>query len=136
MFSYLSFNIIYLIISSLLIIPHSYSRIKSFNISSTDLSLYEVANNRLLLENNFTSKPALFKSYGPLFTDMNNIKYKNGIFFIPTLNDKSKPLFLAIYCTESLINVRGSNGWKGWKETFYTFENNIVNKLCTFDRKY
>ncbi len=56
---------------------------------------------------------------------MNNIKYSNNIFLIPIINDQSKPLFLAVYCEIPFINVKGSNVWKGWREPFYSYEQDI-----------
>ena len=129
-------NISFLIINLLVLIPKSFSTINIFNFTNNDTLLFELANKNYPSKNNFIQKPTLFKSYGPLFIDMNNIKYNNGLFFIPTINDQSKPLFLAVYCTDSLINVKGSDGWKGWRESFYSFENNLVNKLCDSIDKY
>ena len=129
-------NIIIFIFLFFLRIPQSYSRIFSVNFFTTNLAVNKLANNKSSFNPNFTIRPTVFKSYGPLFLDMNNIKYKNKIFFIPTLNDQSKPLFLAVYCPNSLINVKGSNGWKGWRTSFYSFENNIVETLCRSVDKY
>ena len=124
------------IISFFIKTPQSYSAINSIMISIESLDLNKLPSNQFTINKDFIANPTLFTSYGPLAIDMNNIKYKNSIFFIPALNDKSKPLFLAVYCYGSLINVKGSNAWKGWREAFYSFENNLVKKLCPSVDKY
>ena len=130
------FNILFLIFNVLVIIPQSYSMKNTFTINKKNLNLYKLANNESSINNDFTENPTLFISYGPLFIDMNNIKYKDSVFFLPTLNDQSKPIFLAVYCDSSLINVKGSEGWKGWHKSFYSFEYKLLNKLCDSVDKY
>ncbi len=129
-------NIIIYIINFTLITPQSYAEINSVRNGTKNLSLNKQANNKASFNTSFVSRPTLFNSYGPLLIDMNNIKYSNRIFFLPTINDQTKPLFLAVYCPQSLINVKGYNSWKGWKESFYSFENNLVNKLCNSVEQY
>ncbi len=128
------FYVLFLFVIFLVIIPECISGYNRISISNANSSLDELANEKSYLLYDFIEKPTIFKSYGPLFIDMNNIKYKNSIFFVPILNDQSKPLILAIYCDKYLINVKGSNGWKGWKESLYSFEDDLTSKLCgSFD---
>ena len=124
------FYILTFIFNFLIIIPQSYSGFNSFDYSKTFSSINELAINKHSSKPDFTTNPPVFKLYGPLSIDMNNIRYKNSIFFVPVLNDQSKPLILAIYCTKSLINVKGSSGWKGWSQSYHSFENNLLSKLC------
>ena len=129
-------NILFLLINFFVVLPKSYSMINSFNVMNRHLFFSELPNEKLNNKNTFTENPTLFKSYGPLSIDMNNIKYKDSVFFLPTINDQSKPLFLAVYCSKSLINVKGSLGWKGWQKSYLTFENNLVYRLCESIDKY
>ncbi len=117
--------------NSFIFVNNSFSRTSDPNSFTLNPTSYILAENNIFHQLSFDSKPTLFKLYGPLLVDMNNIKYQNRIFLIPTINDQSKPLFLAIYCDDSLINVKGSSDWKGWQGAFHTFEYNLVNKLCS-----
>ncbi len=129
------FGILFLSLNVLLI-PKSYSRVYSIVTINSNVFYNKIIANQPYFKSNFSINPTLFKFFGPLLIDMNNIKYKDGIFFVPTLNDKSKPLFLAIDCNKSLINVKGSSHWKGWADSFYSYENRLLRKLCGTIDKY
>ncbi len=132
----LYFNILFTLFNLFNIPSPSHSRIISSRLIIPSISFANLTSEKINFNTDFTSKPTLFKSYGPLYIDMNNIKFKKNIFLIPTLNDQLKPLFLAVYCPELLINVKGSNEWKGWRASYYSFENNLLNKLCSTVIKY
>ena len=85
------YKITYLIFIQLIIIPNAYSHLLNFNNPYMLLSSNNLADLKFLSKKDFVSKPTLFKAYGPLLLDMNNIRYLDDIFFIPTINDQSKP---------------------------------------------
>ena len=80
--------------------------------------------------NEFMMNIPLPKSYGPISIDINNINYSSGIFIIPALNDINKPIFIAINCSHSKINVWIPDYWKGWFSPSYTYEINLINDFC------
>ena len=92
---------------------------KNLNDTSSPLSLHGFTNNNQIL-----------KTYGPLTLDINNIQFKSNIFFIPALNDTNKPLFIAINCNSSLLNVKDPKRWKGWFTPFFNYELQLLNDFC------
>ena len=89
----------------------------------------------IILSNNKTIKPfinksPILKSYGPLILDINNINHSSDVFFVPMLNHKNNPLFLAINCQTSLFNIKNETKWKGWFSPFFTYELNILKDFC------
>ena len=78
----------------------------------------------------FVENIPILKLYGPLTLDINNIKFKSDFIFIPSLNELNKPIFLAINCEKSLINVKNPKGWKGWASPFFEYEIKIINQFC------
>ena len=86
--------------------------------------------NSKLKNNSFVENIPIVKIFGPLTLDINNIRFKSGIIFIPSLNELNKPIFLAVNCKKSLINVKNPKGWKGWESPFYEYEIKIINQFC------
>tara|TARA_Y100001968_G_scaffold257309_1_gene243886 strand:- start:1613 stop:2095 length:483 start_codon:yes stop_codon:yes gene_type:complete len=101
--------------------PNPSGLISNYHYNSNEKSTKSFVNNR-----------PIFKVYGPLSLDLNNVQFKKNTFFIPVLNDDNKPLFLAINCSSKLFNVKASEDFKGWFEPFFNYEINIVNDFCNF----
>tara|TARA_Y100001968_G_C19327368_1_gene702445 strand:+ start:450 stop:746 length:297 start_codon:yes stop_codon:yes gene_type:complete len=80
----------------------------------------------------FVNNRPVFKGYGPLSLDVNNVQFNNNMFFIPVLNDDNKPLFLAINCKSLLFNVKSDESWIGWFDPFFTYELNIIDDFCNY----
>ena len=82
------------------------------------------------IKQDFTSNINILKSYGPITLDINNINFNSNIYFVPALNDSNKPIFIAIKCSESVLNVWKPNNWKGWFKPFFNYEISILNDFC------
>tara|TARA_Y100001968_G_scaffold12324_1_gene10233 strand:+ start:5058 stop:5390 length:333 start_codon:yes stop_codon:yes gene_type:complete len=106
----------------------SHSRIPSENVTIINYNVSQLGSN--LDQSGFVENQPIVKSYGPLDLDLNNIQFDSGIFFVPTLNYDSKPLFLAIKCDELMFNIRIRDSWKGWFKPFFSYELKIINDFC------
>ncbi|MEB3159109.1 MAG: LysM peptidoglycan-binding domain-containing protein [Synechococcus sp.] len=77
-------------------------------------------------------KQADWRSYGPLKVDWANWQTMAGSEVAPTLNADGQPLYLAVNCAASKINVTGANGaWKTWSEPENEFERDLVKDRCS-----
>ncbi len=77
------------------------------------------------------SKKSEWRTYGPLQVDWSHWNLIAGSYVAPSLNNKGKPLYLAVNCSVKKINSTGENGvWKDWNNPVKSFEKNLVIDLC------
>ena len=72
-----------------------------------------------------------WKSYGPLRINWSSWKYQDNNFVANTIHKSGKPLFIAVNCSERIINRTGKNGdWRDWIIPREAFEEELLNDLC------
>ncbi len=80
---------------------------------------------------NELSRKSEWRTYGPLKVDWTHWSLMGGSYVAPSLNNKGKPLYLAVNCSVQKINSTGENGvWKKWNLPLNNFEKQILFDLC------
>ncbi len=75
-----------------------------------------------------------FRKYGPLRINWTSWRSKNGNYVAAATNMNNQNIFLAINCSQSMINVTGiQNRWKGWSNVQNDFEAALLKDLCNLN---
>ncbi len=77
------------------------------------------------------SRKSEWRTYGPLKIDWSQWNLMAGSFVAPSLNNKGKPLYIAVNCSVRKINSTGENGtWRSWEKPLKSFEKDLLIDLC------
>ena len=73
----------------------------------------------------------VYKTYGPLITQQNELEKVNGRKILRVLNQNNKKVIISIKCNTKDLDVRmPGRKWKGWVPAKEEFEKNIINDFC------
>tara|TARA_Y100001968_G_scaffold333708_1_gene398556 strand:- start:2374 stop:3150 length:777 start_codon:yes stop_codon:yes gene_type:complete len=118
--------------------PNDNSLEKSNQVISSKMNIYKEdmqqkidPNSISVNSQNESVVPDKWETYGPLKINWNSWKLKDGIFIANAIHESGKPLFIAVKCSNLVLNRTGVNAtWRDWISPEKDFEYNLINKIC------